>query len=308
MNTRIVFMGSPDFALPSLQALYEKFQVVGVVTQPDRPAGRGREFTPPPIKILADELGIPTIQPKNLKIIEAQEKLHLWNPDMIIVAAFGQILRSEVLNLPKFGCINVHASLLPRWRGAAPIQAAILNGDNKTGITIMVMDSGIDTGRILTQTETRIRSDETAGLISSRLAISGAKLLIDTIPGYIHGEIKPQSQDDSLATYAPMLKKKDGLMDFTQTAEYLERQVRAYNPWPSTYFFWKDKRLKVSSAAVCSDEYQNKINLVPGNRMVCSGYPAVQTAHGALQLLQVQPAGKKSMSGKVFLQGANDWV
>ena len=178
-------MGSPDFALSTLRALHENYPVVGVVTQPDRAAGRGRELKPPPVKTLALELGIPVIQPEKLREPEAMEQLRAWSPDVIVVAAFGQILRQDVLDLPKFGCINVHASLLPRWRGAAPINAAILHGDEETGITIMKMDAGLDTGPILTQRSVRIQPDETAGSLFETLSQLGADLLLETLPGYI---------------------------------------------------------------------------------------------------------------------------
>ena len=208
MNDRIVFMGSPEFALPSLTALARDFQVVGVVTQPDRPAGRGRELTPPPVKTLAQQFGLPIIQPERLKEPAAQQQLQDWAPDVIVVAAFGQILRSAVLGLPPHGCINVHASLLPRWRGAAPVQAAILNGDGETGITIMCMDAGVDTGGILSQRSQRIAPEDTGGSLSQRLAELGAALLVDTLPGYLRGDIQPQPQVDAVATYAPTAQER----------------------------------------------------------------------------------------------------
>jgi len=202
---KIVFMGSPDFALFTLRALNDNYPIAGVVTQPDRAAGRGRELKPPPVKRLALELGIPVIQPEKLRLPEAMEQLHTWAPDLIVVAAFGQILRQDVLDLPPFGCINVHASLLPRWRGAAPINAAILHGDEETGITIMKMDAGLDTGPILSQRSVRIRPDETAGSLFETLSTLGADLLLDTLPGYLADEIEPCPQPEAGVTYAPML-------------------------------------------------------------------------------------------------------
>src|ERR1051326_976946 len=213
--TRVVFMGSPDFSLPTLKALAQNYEVIGVVTQPDRAAGRGRELKPPPVKVLAQEFSLPIIQPEKLRQPEALEQLRLWNPDLIVVAAFGQILRKDVLDLPRFGCINVHASLLPRWRGAAPINAAILAGDEETGVTIMRMDVGLDTGPILAKRSIRLQPDDTAGSGFQTLSTLGADLLIETLPRWIAGEIQPQAQDDSLATYAPMLKKEEGKLDFT---------------------------------------------------------------------------------------------
>src|SRR5512133_3549715 len=211
MNIRIVFMGSPDFAVPSLRALAERYHVVGVVTQPDRPAGRGRVLTPPPVKVLAQELGIPTIQPEKLKEPEAQAALQEWAPDLIVVTAFGQILRKSVLALPRYGCVNVHASLLPRWRGAAPIQAAILNGDTHSGATIMILDPGIDTGPILAQEAMEIRADDTAETLGQRLSEAGADLLIRTLPGYLDGTLQPKPQPEEGATYAAMISKEEGL-------------------------------------------------------------------------------------------------
>src|SRR5919108_4165338 len=192
--TRVVFMGSPDFALPTLQALAEHYDVVGVVTQPDRASGRGRERKPPPVKTLALELGIPVMQPEKLRLPEAMEQLRLWDPDLIVVAAFGQILKKDVLDLPRFGCINVHASLLPRWRGAAPINAAILHGDEETGVTIMQMDVGLDTGPILVKRSIRLTRDDTAASVTERLSQFGAELLIETLPDYLSGKIIPLPQ------------------------------------------------------------------------------------------------------------------
>jgi len=303
MDTRFVFMGSPDFALPTLQSLTDNFQVVGVVTQPDRPAGRGRELKPPPVKELALALGLPILQPTRMKEPEAMEQLKAWAPDVIIVAAFGQILRSEVLELPPHGCINVHASLLPRWRGAAPINAAILHGDEQTGITIMKMDEGLDTGPVISKAAIPIASDETAGSLFPKLAQLGGKLLIETLPSYLNGELIPQPQDDSQPTYIKMLKRSDGELDFNEPAEALARKVRAYNPWPGTYLVWGNQRLKVHMA-------QSSSATSPGTGVFTTreGFPAVGTSQGLLILNELQPAGKNAMSGDAFLQGARDWA
>jgi len=304
MNLRIVFMGSPEFAVPTLNSLAKQHNLVGIITQPDRPAGRGRTLTPPPVKILAQDLGLPFFQPIKLRQPEVMEQLHQWAPDIIVVAAFGQILRKEILDLPPYGCINVHASLLPRWRGAAPINAAILNGDDVTGATIMRMDAGIDTGPILSQRSELIRPNDTTAILSRRLAEIGARLLIETLPGYLNGEIHPYPQDDTRATYAPMLRKDDGALDFEQTASALERRVRAFQPWPGAYMEWSGNMLKVMSAKVV----ETADRMFPGERLVYNGFPAVHTAMGLLVLEEVQPAGKKSMSGKAFLQGAKLWA
>ena len=300
-------MGSPDFALSTLQALHENYPVVGVVTQPDRAAGRGRELKPPPVKTLALELGIPLIQPEKLREPEAMEQLRAWSPDVIIVAAFGQILKQDVLDLPKFGCINVHASLLPRWRGAAPINAAILHGDEETGITIMKMDAGLDTGPILSQHSVRIKPDETAGSLFETLSQLGASTLLDTLPGYFAGEITPRPQPEEGATYAGMMKKQEGELDFSQPAEELERKVRSFNPWPGTYFDWHGGRLKVHKAYTAlglTYTFQP-----PGTHTIHDGLPAIYGGDNAMLVLEeVQPAGKKRMPGKAFLAGARNWT
>lgn len=301
-NIRVVFMGSPEFALPSLARLAEAYPVVGVVTQPDKPAGRGRQLTPPPVKVLAEQLGIPVIQPPKLRAPEAFAELEALQPDLIVVTAFGQILRQNVLDLPRFGCVNVHASLLPRWRGAAPIQAAILHGDEQTGVTIMRMDAGVDTGPILAQRPVPIEPEDNAGTLSARLAEEGANLLVEVLPDYLEGRLKPQPQDERLATYAPMLKKGDGLLDCARPAAELANRVRAYNPWPGVFFIWQGQPVKVHRAraiAECGGE--------PGSTLVWQGLPALAAAEGCLLLEEVQPAGKKAMPGKVFLNGARQW-
>ncbi len=302
MKDGIVFMGSPDFALPTLAALHEHFNVVGVVTQPDRPAGRGRTPRPPDVKRKAQELDLPVIQPESLKSPEALAQLEAWSPDVIVVAAYGQILRESVLTLPPFGCVNVHASLLPRWRGAAPIQAAILH-DDKTGVTIMKMDKGLDTGPILSQREVPISLDMTGGRLFDVLATEGAALLIDTLPRYLAGDITPRPQDDSLSTYAPMLKKADGKLDFSKPAKTLARQVRAYHPWPGAFQFFEGKRLKIYQAHAVS-----KPSTVPGERTIVDDKPAWGTAEGVLVLDRLQMSGRQVVSGEAFLHGVRDWI
>jgi methionyl-tRNA formyltransferase len=308
MEPKIVFMGSPEFAVPTLKALVESFNVIGVVTQPDRPAGRGRKLTPPPIKILAEEYGLPVIQPQRLRQPQSMEQLQSWQPDVIVVAAFGQILRQEALELPPYGCINVHASLLPRWRGAAPVRAAILHGDSHSGVTIMRMDPGIDTGPILSQQVVPVQPDDTAQSLSEKLAHAGGKLLIDTLPGYLTGEITPTPQDDALATYAPVLEKANGELDFTRPAIDLERMVRAFYPWPGAYTrSWQGEPLKILRACVVpANELDHDIE--PGQRAVHHRLPAFGAAGGLLVLEEVQPPGKKPMDGEAFLHGARNWA
>ncbi len=295
-------MGSPDFSLSALRALASHYQVVGVVTQPDRASGRGRELKAPPVKLLAQELNIPVIQPQKLREPEAMQQLQSWNPELIVVAAFGQILRKEVLELPQYGCINIHASLLPRWRGAAPINAAVLAGDEETGVTIMKMDVGLDTGPMLSMRKIRITPDDTAGSLLQALSTLGADLLIETLPAYISGNLIPQPQPEEGATYAPMLKKEDGLLDFNHPAVDLERRVRAMNPWPGAWFQWHGAPLKIHKAHVEQGQAE------AGKRLVEQNQPAVGTGSGLLILDEVQPPGKKPMSGKAFLSGARDWL
>ncbi len=302
MSTRLVFMGSPDFSVPTLRALAARYAVVGIVTQPDRPAGRGLNLTPPPVKLVADELGIPVIQPQKLRQPEAVQQLKDWDPELIVVAAFGQILRAEVLDLPRLGCINVHASLLPRWRGAAPIQAAILAGDAQTGITIMKMDPGLDTGPMLSQRAIPIGPEDTGGSLFERLSKLGGELLLETLPDYISGRTVPQAQPETGSTYASMIKKEDSLLDFTRPAAELERKIRAFHPWPGTSLLWEGTPLKIHKAHVSAYAAQ------PGKRFVLEGLPGIAAADGALVFDELQPAGKKSMPGKAFLAGARGWA
>ena len=303
MKSCIVFMGSPEFALPTLNALFKHFHLVGVITQPDRPAGRGRKIQPSAIKLLAEQLDLPIIQPRRVKETDTLESIRKWDPDLIVVAAYGQILPPILLKIPPYGCVNVHASLLPRWRGAAPIQAAILHGDQETGVTIMQMDAGMDTGAIISQVTTPILADDTAATLSERLAKLGANALLEALPGYLSGDQKPKTQDESQVTMAPLLSKSDGELDFTRTAIELERQVRAFNPWPSAFIIWKNQPLKVFKASPKAVD----TNFNPGTHTSYQGYPAVQTKAGLLILEEVQPAGRKRLPGDIFLRGAKDW-
>ena len=296
-------MGSPDFSVPILEGLTQEFQVVGVVTQPDRPSGRGRKMTPPPVKELADKLGIAVMQPLKLRAPEAFEQLAGWHPDAIVVVAFGQILRQNVLELPPCGCINVHASYLPRWRGAAPIQAAIMSGDEATGVSIMRMDAGIDTGPVYKQVKEPIRAEDTAHSLSMRLSALGRETLLEVLPAILAGDLAANEQNGE-ATYASMLKKEDGLLDWNKPAAELERLVRAYNDWPGAYTFWKDQLLKIRQVKVIDvAEF-----IMPGTRFLYQGLPAISTGEKSLCLVEVQPAGKKWMGGKDFLNGNPDWA
>ncbi|HUF40258.1 MAG TPA: methionyl-tRNA formyltransferase [Anaerolineales bacterium] len=294
-------MGSPEFALPSLNAAITAYDVAGVVTQPDRRSGRGRKIAFSPVKEAAQQAGISVFQPVKIRAAEAVEQLKAWAPDLIIVAAFGQILSQEVLDLPAHGSLNLHASLLPRWRGASPIQHAILHGDRQTGVTIMKMDAGLDTGPILSQVVAEIRPDDTGSTLSERLAELGARLLVETVPGYLSGRIAPAGQDEDQATKAPLLKKADGKLDFNRKAVELERQVRAFHPWPGTFLTLDGAILKVHAAEALP------VALPPGARAVIDGFPVVGTTSSALLLRKVQPEGKTAMPGDVYLLGSPDW-
>jgi methionyl-tRNA formyltransferase len=258
-------------------------------------------LTPPPVKVKALELGIPVIQPEKLRAPEALAQLQAWAPDLIVVAAFGQILRPNVLELPRYGCINIHASLLPRHRGAAPIQAAILAGDAQTGITIMKMDAGLDTGPMLRQRAIPIDAQDTGGSLFEKLSTLGGELLLETLPGYLSGEIVPQVQPETGVTYFGMIKKEDGLLDFNSPAVELERKIRAFSPWPGTSFQWNGAALKVHKAHASPAKAQ------AGQRMVLDGLPAMGTMQGVIIFDELQPAGKKPMPGKAFLAGAREW-
>ena len=300
---RVVFLGSPPFALPSLKALATNYTVVTVVSQPDRPAGRGREHTAPATKIFASEVGIPVFQPERLRDPDAIDRIADLEPDMLVVAAYGQILPQSLLDIPKNGSLNVHASLLPRWRGAAPIQAAILHGDEQSGVTIMQMDAGLDTGPILSQQSIKVAADETGGSLTERLSRIGADLLVETIPQLLSGEIGAAPQDNALATHAPMLKKSDGELDLEATAEQLARQIRAFEPWPGSFIMWGDRRLVVkrAHAALLNGTTTGKVTMV-------DNVPALATHEGVLVLDVFQPAGKREMSGEAFVRGAPDFI
>lgn len=298
-------MGSPDFALPALEALAREHQVVGVVTQPDRPAGRGRSLVPSPVKRLALELGLPLFQPQTLRTPEAVAHLATWEPEVIVVAAFGQILRAEVLNLPPHGCLNLHASLLPRWRGAAPIPAAILIGDAVTGVTVMRMNEGLDTGPLLAQREVPIAPDDTTASLGAKLAQTGADLLREVLPPYLSGELTSQPQPEESVTYAPQLRKEDGRLDWLQPAVELDRRVRAFYPWPGAFTTWAGRQLKVLRAAPVPAWRGSS---PPGRVFVLNGGVVVATGSGALQLLDVQLAGKRAMDVESFVRGQRDFI
>ena len=303
--TRIIFMGTPTFALPTLEKLAENYEIISVVTQPDRPAGRKRKLTPPPVKKAALARGLPLWQPDTLRAPEAVAHLRALAPDLIIVVAFGQILRPDVLQIPPHGCLNLHGSLLPQYRGPAPALAAILNGEAETGVTLMKMDQGLDTGPIIAQAACPIAAEETTATLRKKLCHLGAKLLIETLPAWLAGEIAPQPQDDSQASYCRLIDKADGQLDWRQPAVKLERQVRACIPWPTAFSFWRGKRLKVLRAAL-SPESRGEGE--PGRVIALGGGAGVVTGKGVLQLLELQLSGKRVMPIKEFLQGQRGFV
>lgn len=302
-NTKVVFMGTPLFSVPIIEALIEIATVVAVVTQPDKPVGRGKRMEASPVKEKGLQHGIPVLEPKRLrKDADVLETLRNYHADLFVVAAYGQILPPDVLEMPQYSCINVHASLLPRWRGASPIQGAILAGDEKTGVTIMQMDEGMDTGGILVQRELSIDKDDTAESLSNKLSGVGRDLLVEALPPYLRGDLKPVPQDNTQATYTSLIKKEDGFLDLNLSAVEIERKVRAFNPWPGTYIPWKNSQLKIWKAEILED-----IHLKPGEKGVHARYPLVGTKTNALCLTQVQAPGKKVVSGKDFLNGVREW-
>ncbi len=303
--TRIVFMGTPAFAVPSLERLAESYEIATVVTQPDRPAGRKRRLAASPAKEAALRRGLQVWQPPTLRTPEAVARLHMLAPDLVVVVAFGQILRANVLEIPPHGCLNVHGSLLPRYRGAAPAVAAILAGETQTGITLMQMDEGMDTGPIIAQADCPIAPDDTTATLRERLSQLGANLLIETLPAWLAGEIAPRPQDDSQATYCGLVSKSDGRLDWKLSAEELARWVRAYFPWPTAFTDWQGKPLKVLRAAPLSDwrgEGQ------PGQVIELGDGAGVVTGESVLRLEKVQWAGKRAMAIKEFLRGQRGFV
>jgi methionyl-tRNA formyltransferase len=303
--TRIVFLGTPEFAVPCLEAVIASpaFTLIGVVTRPDRPAGRGQQMVKSPVKMAAQRHQIPVFQPESLRDAAAVETVRSWSPEVLVVVAFGQILRQPILDLARYGCLNVHASLLPRWRGAAPIQYAIRAGDSQTGVTIMRTEAGLDTGPILAQRSMPIAPDETSGTLHSKLAVLGAEMLPDVLARSLDGQIAPQPQPETGITHAPTLKKSDGQIDWAQPAPVVDRLVRAYTPWPGTFSYLKGVLLKIIKGRPMGDA-QGREPI--GMLSLREGYPAVQTGQGLYVLLEVQPAGRQKMDGADFARGHLD--
>lgn len=297
---RVVFMGTPDFAVRNLQAIIDSgHEVLAVVTQPDRPQGRKKEPKASPVKEKAVEYGIPVYQPEKIKKSDMPEILTKLNPDIIIVVAFGQILPKEILDIPEYGCVNVHASLLPRYRGAAPIQWAVINGDEYSGVTTMLMDEGMDTGDILMKERYKLAPDETGGSLFDRLSGLGADLLVKTLEGLENGTITPVKQEGE-ATYAGKLQKTSGLIDFTRTAPEIERLVRGLSPWPAAYSFIDGKSVRIWESHV---EDTDCTDYEPGTVYAVDSAIHVSTGKGGLVITELQLESKKRMDSESFLRG-----
>lgn len=298
---RIVFMGTPDYSVKTLEALIAaKHNIVGVFAQPDKPVGRKHILTAPPVKVCAENHGIPVYQPNTLKNGEAADIIKRLSPDIIVVVAYGKILPQEILDIPKYGCINGHASLLPRYRGASPIQWCIVCGENETGVTVMQMDSGMDTGDILKTEKTKIGGEETADELFGRLSVISAQLTVRTLEDIENGTVTPVKQDEEKATYAPIIKKEMALIDFkNMTVDEVHNAVRGYYSWPCAYFFFDNKRVKIIKA-VCAGKSEN----TPGTVVKSNDELVIACKDGGLiSLLTVQPEGSKPMSAKQMLCG-----
>lgn len=304
-SLRIVFAGTPDFAARHLEALLmSKHEVVGVLTQPDRPAGRGKKLTPSPVKVLAEERNITVFQPATLRSEENQQWILKQQPDVLIVVAYGLILPKAVLNIPRLGCLNVHGSLLPRWRGAAPIQRSLWAGDTETGVTIMQMDIGLDTGNILYKASCPITPEDTSASLYEKLANIGPDALLETLSLITSGKNQPEIQNENLVTYAEKLSKEEARIDWELSATHLERCIRAFNPWPMSFFEMEGQPVKVWKA----EAIEEQTSAEPGTVLKADKKGIyIATADGILNITQLQPAGKKAMSAANLLNSKREW-
>lgn len=303
----IVFMGTPAFAVPSLDMLVtEGYNVVAVLTQPDRPQGRKKVLTPTPVKEAALRHGIPVLQPQRLRSPEAVAELSKYKPDMIVTAAYGQILPKAVLDMPALGCLNVHGSLLPKYRGGAPIQRCIINGEKVTGITLMYMAEGLDTGDMIAKVEVPIQDDDTAGTMFEKLSIAGASLLKEQLPSLVNGKVKATPQNDEEATYAPNLTREDEKIDWTRTSRQIYDQIRGLVPFSGGFTLWNGEVFKIWAAAIPGNNSMASKEVVPGTVLDLSESGiVVKTGDGTLTLLTVQPSGKKAMDAAQFSRGTS---
>ncbi|MDU4356777.1 methionyl-tRNA formyltransferase [Phytobacter diazotrophicus] len=304
-SLRIIFAGTPDFAARHLDALLSsEHQIVGVFTQPDRPAGRGKKLMPSPVKVLAEEKGIPVFQPVSLRPQENQQLVAGLQADVMVVVAYGLILPKAVLEMPRLGCLNVHGSLLPRWRGAAPIQRSLWAGDTETGVTIMQMDVGLDTGDMLYKLSCPITAEDTSATLYDKLAQLGPQGLLATLTQIATGTATPEIQDETQVTYAEKLSKEEALLDWSLPAEQLERCIRAFNPWPMSYFVIEDQPVKVWKASVINSQAKAEPGtIIEANKQGIQ----VATAEGILNLESLQPAGKKAMNAQDLLNSRREW-
>lgn len=298
---KIIFLGTPEFAVPSLKNLSKNpnFKIAGVFCEPDRPQGRKQIMTPPPIKVLAEKLKLKVYQPEKIREEKWVEIVKKINPEMAIVVAFGQIIPKSILNIPGFGFLNLHPSLLPKYRGASPIQSSILNGDKETGISIMLLDEKMDHGPILKQKIIKLKGDETAEILHDKLAEIGAKILSETAKNWKDKKIKAKPQNHKKATFAKIIKREDGIIDFQKSAKKIEQIVRAYYPWPGTFMMWRGRRLKILSAFASKNDSDKKA----GEFFEANKKLSVMCRKNALVLERVQLEGKSIMTGEEFLRG-----
>jgi len=308
---RVIFMGTPEFATPSLEHLIlNQYQVVAVYTQPDKPAGRGRSLVSSPLKRAALAWKLPVVQPVSLKRAEVVAQLAELHPDVIVVAAFGQILPQSVLDIPSYGCINIHPSLLPRFRGASPVASAILAGDEFTGVSLMLMDRGLDTGPILARAQIPISAQDTTGLLTAKLSLTAAQLLLEVLPRWSRGELTPQPQSEAEATYSGPISKEEGEVDWRLPAVGIWRRVRALQPWPGCYTRWQGRQLKVIEAVPLPAERTLELGQVVALTSATESKAAfgVSTGEGILGVLKVQLEGKRAMSAAEFLRGQRQFI
>ncbi len=305
---RVVFMGTPEFAVPSLEhLLLNQYQVVAVYTRPDRASGRGRSLVSSPVKRVAIDQGLPVVQPVSFKKAGVVAQLASFQPDVIVVAAFGQILPQSVLDIPAYGCINIHPSLLPKFRGASPVAAAILAGDEFTGVSIMLMDAGMDTGPVLVQAQVHISVQDTTGSLMAKLSLIAAQLLLEVLPRWSRGELTPRPQNEAEANYTGMLSKQEGEIDWQLPAIDIWRRVRAFHPWPGCYTEWQGKQLKIIEAVPLSGERTREVGQVVALNKEGTVF-GVNTKDGVLGILKVQLEGKRAMSADEFLRGQRQFI
>ena len=305
---KVIFLGTPAFAVPCLERLLEgPYSIEAVFTQPDRPSGRGRKLTPAPVKEYAGARGLRVFQPETLRTEEIARQFTALNADVAVVAAYGKMIPSDILSLPRCGCVNLHPSLLPSYRGASPVASSILSGDSRTGVTVMLLDEGMDSGPVLARREEDILDNDTGGTLTARLAERGADLLAEVLPLWLEGRVEPQPQDESKAVYTEMLTKQDGLVDWRRTATELARQVRALSPWPGSFTYWQNKQLKILEA-VPVEGGRSRPGYVTGLPSTAPAPVGVETSEGILALTRIQLEGKKEVTIQEFILGQRSFT